>query len=233
MTFPGTAPARRVHVPSVPSGTLPDPGGRDSVERAHRLQRQTADLYTRWRASFPHGIDPDELKDTSGQFAYSDAALALPDALDAVKVDADSAAKQVNDLIKGMRVDGDVASQLGAQRYWSRAQRTLDAAKDPAKVVAAAQGLINNADDSQAPVLAEELSSYLASRNVPTDWLTDALASKIPGLSDASAEAIRKSRQYAVLLQNHQRLYHAMEKDVAAPQLLDPAQFTAEPYTGG
>ena len=151
--------------------------------------------------------------------------------LDAVKVDADSAAQRVKDLIKGTRVGGDVASQLGAQRYWSRAQRTLDAAKDPAKVVAAAQDLISSADDSQIPVLTEELSSYLASRNVPTGWLPDALASKIPGLSEAAADATQKAKQYAILLQNHNALTNAIAKDVAAPALLDPAIATAEPYT--
>lgn len=233
MTLPGTRPARRVHVPLPPSGQLPDPGGQDSVQRAHRRQQQVADLYTRWRGSFPDGIDPDELKDSAGQFAYTDAAFQLPDVLDPVKQDSDSATAKVNDLIKGTRVGADVASQLGAQRYWARAQRTLDVAKDPAKVVAAAQNLIANADEAQISVLAEELAAYLADRNVPTGWLSDALASKIPGLSDATADAILKQRQYAVLHHNHQALTDAMAKDVAAPQLLDPSEMTSQPYTGG
>ena len=233
MTLPGTRPARRVHVPPPPSGQLPDPGGQDSVQRAHRRQQQVADLYTWWRASFPQGIDPDELKDAAGQFAYSDAALQLPEALSAVESDADAATRKVNDLVKGTRVADDVASQLAAQRYWTRAQRNLDAVKDPAKVVAVAQNLIANADEAQIPVLAEELSEYLGSRSVPAGWLPDALAAKIPGLSDATADAILKSRQYAVLQHNHHALTDAMEKDVAAPQLLDPSEMTSQPYTGG
>jgi hypothetical protein len=211
---------------------LPGPGGRTPAERAHRVQQQTADLYTRWRDSFPDGIDPDELKDAAGQFAYSDAALALPDALTAVKDDADGATKKVNELIKGTRVGDDVASQLAATRYWTRAQRTLDATKDPAKVVAAAQNLIANADDAQVPVLAEELSSYLADRGAPTGWLSDALAAKIPGLADAAADAAVKAKQHAILLQNHNALTNAFAKDVAAPQLIDPAIATAQPYGG-
>jgi hypothetical protein len=157
MTFPTVRPARRVHVPPPPSGHLPDPGGRTPAERAHRLQQQTADLYTRWRGSFPTGIDPDELKDNAGLFAISDAALQLPDAMAAVKDEADAATKKVNDLIKGTRVSDDVASQLAVERYWRRTERTLDAIKDPAKVAAAAREMVANADDSQTPVIVEEL----------------------------------------------------------------------------
>jgi hypothetical protein len=55
----------------------------------------------------------------------------------------------------------------------------------------------------------------------------------VPGLSDAQADAITKARQHAVLLQNHQNLTKAFEKDLAAPPLLDPAKVTADPYTNG
>ena len=43
MTFPGTKPARRVHVPPAPSGTLPDPGGRTPAERAYWIPRRPGD----------------------------------------------------------------------------------------------------------------------------------------------------------------------------------------------
>jgi hypothetical protein len=230
MTFPTVRPARRVHVPPPPSGLLPEPGGRTPAERAHRLQQQTADLYTRWRGSFPNGIDPDELKDAAGQFAYTDQALALPDALQAVKDEADAANAKVSDLIKGQKVAGDVGSQIAAQRYWDRSRRTLDSIKDGAKAVAAAQNLIASASDSQVPVLAEELGDYLAQRSLPAGWLPDALSQKIPGLSDAQADAITKERQLAILQQNHQALTNAMAKDIAVPPLLDPSRVSSEPY---
>jgi hypothetical protein len=233
MTIPGTAPARRVHVPAPPSGQLPDPGGRTPAERAHRLQKQTADLCTRWRGSFPDGIDPQELKDAAGQFAYTDAALALAPALAPVKDDADAATKKVNNLISGTRVSDDVASQIAAQRFWARTQRTLDSLKDTPRVVAAAQDLLAKADDARVPVLAEELGDYLASRNVPMGWLPDCLAQRVPGLADAQAEAIVKARQLAILQSNHQWLQRSMSSDLAIPELLDPAMATAEPYTGG
>jgi hypothetical protein len=51
------------------------------------------------------------------------------------------------DLLKDTRVGDDVASQIAAQRFWRRTQTTLDAIRDPAKVAAAAQDLVANADD--------------------------------------------------------------------------------------
>jgi hypothetical protein len=74
MTFPGTASARRGHVPQPPSGTLPDPGGASAAQRAYRQHQQAADLYARWKHSFPPGISADELQDSQGLFAYSEPA---------------------------------------------------------------------------------------------------------------------------------------------------------------
>ena len=230
MTFPGTKPARRVHVPPAPSGTLPDPGGRTPAERAYRIQQQTAQAYTNWRNSFPAGIDPDELKDAAGQFAYTDQALSLPDALTPVKDAADAAAQKVNDLVSGNRVASDMAAQVAAQRFWYRAQRRLDSVKEPGKVAAAARDLIASADDDQIRTLSEELGDYLQTRDVPTNWLPDALASRIPGLSDAQDDAITTARQHAMLLANDQKLRRAMASDTDVPPLLDPASVTAQAY---
>jgi hypothetical protein len=234
MTFPGTAPAKRVHVPPPPSGTRPDPGGRTKAERVYRQQQQAADLYTRWKDSFPDGIAPDELADNAGQFAYTDAALALPDAVAAVQAEADDADKRVNDVVSAQKVDSsDVAAQLAAQRFWSRTQRTLDAIKDTSKLAAAARDLIANADDSAVPVIVEEIEPYLEARNVPTSWLTDALSGRIPGLADAKADQIIKQRQLAMVKDNYGRLMNAFQKDLAAPYLHDPTTATAEAYRNG
>lgn len=114
----GRASPRRVFPPPVPRGTPVDPGGADSATRAFRRQQQVSDLYSRWRADHSPDIDPDVLKDNAGAFSVSDAALTLPDALAAVKDDAESATKRANDLIKGNRVDNsNVASQLAARDF--------------------------------------------------------------------------------------------------------------------
>jgi hypothetical protein len=230
MTFSTVRPSRPAYPPPVPSGFI-DPGGITPVERALRTQAAVHKQYSDWRAAHSRDIDPDILKSNAGAFQVSDAALALPPVLDAVRADADAAKAKVDGLVSDQKVDAsDVAAQLAADRFWRRTERTLDNIKDTSKAVAAAQGLIANADDAQIPVLAEELSSYLASRNVPTGWLTDAMLSRIPGLSDAQADATLKARQAAIVGQNHQNLVRAMEKDTDPAPLLDPYQATSQAY---
>ncbi|MGA9360622.1 MAG: hypothetical protein WBW75_22290 [Mycobacterium sp.] len=80
-------------------------------------------------------------------------------------------------------------------------------------------------------VIAEELSEYLASRNIPAGWIPAALASKVPGLPEALADAVTKVRQLAVRQQNNYALTNAMAKDVPAPPLLNPLDVDATPYT--
>jgi hypothetical protein len=160
----------------------------------------------------------------------SDAALGLAPALDAVKSDAQAAADKVDELAGSHTVGDDVASRLAAQSYWHRKGRVLDSVKDTPKLVTAVQDLIRSAIDDQVRVLSDELPDYLASRYVPAGLLPTALASKVPGLSDAQADAITKERQLAILRQNHQALTNAMAKDLAVPPLLDPSQVSSEPY---
>lgn len=232
MTIPATKPSRPVYPPPVPVGQVPHPGGTTPAETAYRTQQAVADLYTRWRAAHPKDIEPNVLKDNAGAFSVSDAAQQLPGVLDAVKQDAKDAIEKRHNLIMNNRVDGtDTAGQIAAQRFWDRSRRSLDAIREPGKIVAAAQELIANADGDQVKTLTEELPSYLASRQVPAGWLPRVLASKIPGLEDAEADERVKARQLSLLTQNHYALTRAMEKDIAAPPLLDPSTATALPYS--
>ena len=230
MTFPTVKPSRPLFPPEVPRGSVPDPGGKTPAEHAYRTQRAVADAYTQWREAHSPDIAPEVAKRNAGAFGVSDAALQLPDVLKAVKQNADDASKQVNEILRGARVSDDNVDQVKAQRYWARTQRTLDAIKDPAKLIVKAQEFIANADGSDVPVLAEELSEYCTSRGVPAGWIPAALAGKVPGLADAQAAAILASRQHAILLQNHNLLRNAMAKDVASPPLQDPSLVNSEPY---
>jgi hypothetical protein len=234
MSYPGTASARRRFPPSVP-GFNADVGGASPVEHALRTQHAAREQNLAWRAAHSPDIDPDMLKDNAGAFAVSDAALALAPALDAVKAQADEAQAKVDGLVQGQRVGDDVASQLKAQRDWARAKFTMDSIKDGSKAVAAARDLIASADESQLPVLAEELDSYLSARSLPTGWLTTALAQKIPGLDSAQADATLLARQHAVLAANHADLTKAFARDTAPPPLLDPyaPAINSKPYTNG
>jgi hypothetical protein len=230
MAFPTVQNARPFYPPAVPTGQLPNPGGATPVENAYRTQQQVANLYTQWRQAHSPNITPEVAKANAGAFSVSDAALQLPDVLKAVHQNAKDAGAKVNDILRGARVSDDNVEQVKAQRFWARAQRSLDAIKDPAKLVAAAQDLIANADAADIPTIAEELSEYMASRGVAAGWIPAALAQKIPGLADAQTEAILAHRQHAVLLQNDRHLRNAMAKDVAAPPLQDPSLVNSEPY---
>lgn len=234
MTFPTVRPSRPAYPPPIPSGFI-DPGGKTPVEWALRTQQAVAQQYSDWRAAHSPNIAPDVLRDNAGAFAVSDAALALQPALDAAKADADVAQSRVDDLIKGQKVSNDVEARLAAQSFWHRKERVLDSVTDKAKLVAAVQELIRSAPDDQIANLAEELPDYLASRGVPSDWLPNALASRVPGLDDAQAEATLKAKQHAVLAQNHAALTKAIANDNPPPPLYNPysATITAKPYTNG
>ena len=228
MTFPTVRPARRVHVPAPPDGPLPDPGGRDNVERAWRKQQQVADLYTRYRNSFPAGIDPEELRDSAGVFGTTDAARSLQPALDAVKAEADESTQRLADAVKSARVPDDQAIQ--AQRIWSRLQRKLDAAQGPAQKASVARDLIDSAEGLTLATLQEELPDYLESSGAPTGWLPAAFAARIPAAADAVASGTKLAKAHAILQRNHQALTRAIEKDTDVPPLLDPTRVDSTPY---
>jgi hypothetical protein len=86
----------------------------------------------------------------------------------------------------------------------------LDSVKDQGKLVAAVRDFIRSAPDAQIPTLSEELPDYLESRGIPADWLSTALASRVPGLDDAQAEATLKAKQHAFLAHNHNALTKAI-----------------------
>lgn len=165
----------------------------------------------------------------------SDAALALRPALDAVAADADAAKAKVDDLVKGQKVGNDVESLLAAQSFWQSQGTRAGLHQGGSELVAAVQDLIRSAPDAQIPTLSEELPDYLASRGVPADWLSTALASRVPGLDDAQAEAALRAKQLAVLAQNHASLTKAIANDNPPPPLYSPysASITAEPYRNG
>ena len=173
----------------------------------------------------------DTLKRNAGAFAESPVAGQLSPVLAAVSDDHQAATKRVQDLIKNAGVDNDPGNRAFAQQYSDRKKAVLDSIKDHSKAVAAARDLLANADDAEVPVLNEQLTDYLTSRNLPTGWLPGALAAKLPGLADATSDAIVKARQRDIIRHNHAALTNAIKKDHAAPPLIDPGTATAIPYT--
>jgi hypothetical protein len=230
MTLPGTRPARRVHVPPPPSGQLPDPGGRDSVERAFRRQQQVSGEYGTFRASIPAGVDPDELRDSAGIFAYSDAALTLQPALDAVSADVDTVNQMLAAASKGAGVPDDQTGQ--ASRIWARAKDRLDKAKTQSQKVTVARQLIAGAEGLTLAVYQDELPFYAETEGMPGDWLPGALAARTPGGAELVSSATRLAKAHAILQHNHASLQRSMAKNVAPPTLLDPSTLATDtPYS--
>ena len=202
MSFPTVKPARPVYPPPVPTGPLPDPGGATPVEHAYRTQKAVADAYTRWRQAHSPDIAPDVAKANAGAFAVSDAALQLPDVLETVsrmpktptprRTNCSGAA--ASPTTTWIRLKRNAFGHVHSGR-WTRS-------KNPAKLVAAAQDVVANADAENVPTICEELSAYLASKGVPAGWIPAALAEKVPGLADAQTAAILANRQRDVLAQN-------------------------------
>lgn len=236
MTLPGTAPARRAYPPSPPPFDATTVGGSDPIEHGARVQTAAKEQYARWRNSFSPNMSGEDRRDSANWFSVSDAAASLRPALDAARAHADEAQATVDAAVKGQKVDTrDVAAQLAADRFWRRTERTLDSIKDSTKVVAAARDLVKNASDSELPVINEELSAYLSSRGVPSEWLNAALAQRIPGVDDLRDDAALKSKRVAVLTLNHNALVKAFANGTPAPELVDPysPSITPAAYTNG
>lgn len=62
MTLPGNR-FHPAHLPPVPTGQFPSPGGDTPAAQCFALKNQVGDLYNRWRGSFPDGVDSDELRE--------------------------------------------------------------------------------------------------------------------------------------------------------------------------
>jgi hypothetical protein len=236
MKFPGTAPARRPYPPLLPPLDPSTVGGQDATDRAARLQRVARQQYIDWRNSFSPNVSGGDRRDSANLFKISDAAASLKPALDEVAAERDAAQAAVDAAVKGQKVDStDVAAQLAADRYWRRTERTLDSIKDVPKLASAAGDLVAHASDSELPVLVEELGPYLAIRNIPTEWLNEALAQRVPGLDDLRDDATLNAKHYAVLAQNHAGLVKAFSAGTLPPPLVDPylPSITAKPYDNG
>jgi hypothetical protein len=143
--LPGTSPSRKAYPPSPPPFDPSTVGGNDPIEHALRVQTAAKDQHDQWRNSFSPNVSPEDRRDSANWFSVSDAALALKPALDAARAHADEAAQTVKAGVDGLSVPDD--KHDAARRIWERSRYQLDAAEGIAAKVAAAQGLIANAQD--------------------------------------------------------------------------------------
>ena len=104
---------------------------------------------------------------------------------------------------------GDVAGMLRADAIWRRASQELGALP-PERFVAAAQRLIEGASPAELSVLAEELPSFLRSRDVSADWLDSALEAASPALKTAAAQRKLAIQAHQIVTSNARAAKRAM-----------------------
>lgn len=242
MALPGTAPAHKAYPPGTPPYDPTTAGGADPIEHAARVQRAAADQYGQWRKSFSPNVSGEDRQESANWFKVSDAAHALGPALEAARNHAYEAAQKVKAGVDSLSVPDD--KHPAATRIWDRARYQINAADSVPAKVEVAQRLIEdakkNAQGLELPVYKEEMPAFFSTvkqggKPISLDWLTDALASAVPGNEDAKAEAALRAKRVAVLNVNHNNLTRAFASGTPASPLVDPyaPSITADAYDDG
>lgn len=151
-------------------------------------------------------------------FASTEAAVAADLALQKSEQRTEESRARVGQVRKSISPDGDVASELRANRSWNSAVRVLDKAED-GKVAEAARQLLAKAEGVELGVLAKELGSYMESRGSSAEgWLDASIAEIVPELASANAELQRAEQALQIVKYNHGALTKAYgQGTMAAP----------------
>jgi hypothetical protein len=144
----------------------------------------------------------------------ADAARPASDAIDAAVAQAESRAQQADENYQQVRnglspQSSDVAAMLRADAIWRRASQEL-VALPPERLISAAQRRINGASPAELSVLAEELPSFLRSRDVSADWLDSALEAASPALKTAAAQRKLAIQAHQIVTRNARAAKRAM-----------------------
>lgn len=94
----------------------------------------------------------------------------------------------------------------------------------------AIQNAVANATPDEVPVYSRELPDYLTSRGLPSDWLAQALVTKIEGMPEAMAGNTLAQKQLAISQYNHGVAMRAFQTSTPVGTLVDPATATADSY---
>lgn len=166
-------------------------------------------------------------------FENTDAAVALDAHEAAVERQLAAARERKQQVRDAMTTAGqDTASELRSGRAWDRTRRTLDAKSDGA-VVSAVADAFRHARPGELPVLAEEVTPYLESRGVPTEFVDDLIAQADPEYAAACADVRLAEKQYAVCKWNadkvRKEIHGGYQSEVG---LVDPTRLTSQVYRG-
>jgi hypothetical protein len=195
-----------------------------NVAEAYAAQINAAKAFEQHLANVQadDGLTPQGREDRIAKFADTPAAQAVDQAHEVAQRHAADAKASVEAVRDSLTQPGDSAQELRNSRIWNRAKAALDNAED-GRVGAVARQLISSADRETLGVLHEELPSYLASRDVESDWLTTAFEQSVPELAQAQADADKAQKHADVISYNHQALKRGFNSGSVPPKLVDPS----------
>jgi hypothetical protein len=215
-----------------PSGAAPIRGEPmpTPIAKAHRAILDALDQFEQDWADVSHAEQGGTVTASGRAELVADAARPASDAIDAAVAQAESRAQRADENYQQVRTglspqSGDVAAMLRAEAIWRRASQELGALP-PERLISATQRRIKGASSAELCVLAEELPSFLRSRDVPTDWLDSALEAASPTLKTAAAQRKLAVQAHAILASNGRSAKRAMESaahgSYKRPPLVDP-----------
>ncbi|MCX4095337.1 hypothetical protein [Nocardia sp. alder85J] len=177
-----------------------------TVGRAQASLEAVGDQFDKWlRTIKTDDYSPDGLRARISEFATTPAGKTIDAVMQTTEQLRDSTKADLERVQRELSPDGDTAQELRNTRYWNRAQRQLDAAKDG--VAGAAVALLRHAEPAELGVLLQELPSYLRSRGVSFDASTKAiLAEKAPQYARALKRAVDAEQAYEVTRHNVQQM---------------------------
>jgi hypothetical protein len=225
-----------------PTGAAPIRGEPAStpIAKAHQAILDALDQFEQDWADVSHAEQGGTVTASGRAELVADAARPASHAIDAAVAQAESRAQRADQNYQQVRnglspQSSDVAAMLRADAIWRRASQELDAL--PAeRLIPATQRLIERASPAELSVLAEELPSFLSTRDVPTDWLDSALEAGSPTLKTAAAQRKLATQAHAIIGSNARAAKRAMQSaghgSYRRPTLTDPARYDPDAPSG-
>jgi hypothetical protein len=123
----------------------------------------------------------------------------------AVAERAEQAEAKVREEIAALAADGDLQAELKAARTWQRTKHLLDSQASGEKVATAAK-LVTDAKPAELATYLQEIPTYFAAEDLPSDWLDSLLEQKVPAVASAMNQRTLAIKAAAGIANNAARL---------------------------
>lgn len=123
----------------------------------------------------------------------------------AVAERAEQAEAKVREEIAVLAADGDLQAELKAARTWQRTKHLLDS-QDSGEKVATAAKLVTDAKPAELATYLQEIPTYFAAEDLPSDWLDSLLEQKVPAVASAMNQRTLAIKAAAGIANNAARL---------------------------